>query len=49
LIEEIKSEIYKQTWKIRLEKQVIGLPPYALVIRDLEELIKNKLIDLPVA
>ena len=45
LIEEIISETYKQTWKIRLEKQVLDLPLYELVIRDLEELIKNKLID----
>lgn len=47
LIEEIKSEIYKQTWKIRLARQVLDLPQYELVIRDLEELIKNKVIDLP--
>lgn len=46
LIEEINSKTYKQAWKIRIEKQVTGLPPYELVIRDLKELIKNKLINL---
>ena len=47
LIKEIKSEIYKQTWKIRLERQVLDLLSYELVVRDLEELIENKLIDSP--
>lgn len=46
LIKEINSKVYKQTWKIRLEKQVLGLPPYESVIKDLEELINNKLIGL---
>jgi uncharacterized protein len=45
LIKEFTSEIYRQSWKIRLEKQVIDLPPFELVTRDLECLIKNKLIN----
>ncbi|MCL4376797.1 MAG: nucleotidyl transferase AbiEii/AbiGii toxin family protein [Actinobacteria bacterium] len=45
LIEEIKSNVFKQTWKFRLERQILDLPPYELVIKDLNELIKNKFID----
>ena len=44
LVDEIKSRAYKQTWEIRLEKQVTGLPSYELVINELEELIKNRLL-----
>lgn len=44
LIEEIKSRVYKQTWEIRLEKQVTGLPSYGFVISELEELIINRLL-----
>lgn len=44
LIDEIKSRAYKQTWEIRLAKQVTGLPPYELVINELEELIRNRLL-----
>lgn len=43
LLKEINSEAYKQSWKIRLNRQVKGLPPYELVIDQLEKLIKNKL------
>lgn len=43
LLKEINSEAYKQSWKIRLIRQVRGLPPYELVIDQLEKLIKNKL------
>ena len=42
LVNDIKSIVYKKTWKIRLENQVFALPPYELVIKELEELIKNK-------
>jgi len=45
LIKVIRSKIYRRAWKIRLEKQVPGLPPYESVIAELEEFIKNKLID----
>ena len=44
LIDAIKSRAYKQTWEIRLEKQVTGLPSYELVINELEELIRNRLL-----
>ncbi|MBM3701243.1 MAG: nucleotidyl transferase AbiEii/AbiGii toxin family protein [Actinobacteria bacterium] len=43
LIDEINSKVYKQTWKIRLENQVLDLPPYESVIEDLKELIGRKL------
>jgi predicted nucleotidyltransferase component of viral defense system len=45
LIKEVNSETYRQTWKVRLEKQVMNLPPYEIASKELEELIKNKLID----
>ncbi len=41
LISEIKTPTFKKTWKIRLEKQVLNLPPYDLVIEELEKLIKK--------
>lgn len=44
LIAEIDSDVYRQTWRIRLGQQILDLPPYELVIRDLKELIKNRLI-----
>lgn len=44
LIESIKSDIYKKTWKIRLENQVHNLPNYEIVINDLERLIMRKFI-----
>jgi len=43
LVNDIKSNVYKKTWEIRLKNQVSALPPYELVIKELEELIKNKL------
>jgi predicted nucleotidyltransferase component of viral defense system len=43
LINIINSPIYKQTWKLRLEKQVLKLPTYETVIKELGDLIKNKL------
>ena len=43
LLNEINSESYKKLWKIRLDRQVKGLPPYELVRDQLEKLIKNKL------
>jgi len=44
LINAVNSPIYKQTWKLRLEKQVLKLPAYETVAEELEDLIKNKLI-----
>lgn len=44
LINDIKSIAYKKTWEIRLKNQIIDLPLYELVIKELEQLIKNKLI-----
>jgi predicted nucleotidyltransferase component of viral defense system len=40
LIEEINSPLFMKTWKTRLVNQVLGLPPYNLVVADLKELIK---------
>jgi predicted nucleotidyltransferase component of viral defense system len=42
LLREINSTIYKKTWKLRLEKQVLNLKPCESVLKELEELIKNK-------
>jgi len=47
LIAEIGSSVYRQTWEIRLGRQILDLPPHELVIRDLKELIKNRLIEHP--
>jgi len=44
LIDEIKSRAYKQSWEIRLEKQVAGLPAYENVVSELQELIRNRLL-----
>ncbi len=44
LLDAIKNPVYKQTWKIRLDRQVLALPSNELVIKELEEFIKNKLI-----
>ena len=44
LLDGIKSTAYKQTWKLRLDRQVLKLPPYESVIKQLEDLIKNNLI-----
>jgi len=44
LIESIKSDIYKKTWKTRLENQVHNLPNYETVTSDLERLIMRKFI-----
>ena len=41
-LNEINSESYKKLWKIRLDRQVKGLPPYEVVRDQLEKLIKNK-------
>jgi len=44
LIDEIKSRTYKQTWEIRFEKQVTGLPAHESVVSEPEELIINRLL-----
>jgi len=41
LISEINAVAFKKAWEIRLEKQVINLPSYELVIKELENLIKK--------
>jgi len=42
LLREINSTVYKKTWTLRLEKQLLNLKPYESVLKELEELIKNK-------
>jgi uncharacterized protein len=44
LINSINSSVYRNTWEIRLKNQIKDLPDYEYVARDLEKLIKNKLI-----
>lgn len=46
LLAKIRSETYRRTWKIRLEKQIRNLLSYETVVKELEELIKNKLIEV---
>ncbi len=45
LLSEIKKENYKRNWRIRLEKQITNLPEYDMIIKELEMMIKTKLID----
>lgn len=44
LVKDIESDIYRKTWEIRLKQQVLDLPSYESVIKDLKILIKTKLI-----
>jgi len=44
LISKIKSDSYKKTWKIRLERQIRELPLFDIISGQLEKLIKDKLI-----
>lgn len=43
LIDAVLREEYKSTWKIRLKNQVINLPGYDILVKELESLIKEKL------
>lgn len=45
ILTEIKKEAYRRNWKIRLVHQIANLPDYDIVINELTELIKSKIID----
>jgi len=44
LLTEVNKEAYRRNWQIRLEKQIINLPNYELVVEELKKLIKEKLL-----
>ena len=44
LLTEIEKEVYKQNWELRLKHQIVDLPDYGTVIKELEGLIKIKLL-----
>jgi len=44
LLNEITLPVFKRNWRIRLERQVKNLPSYEIVVKELKELIENKLI-----
>jgi len=41
---EIAKEVYKRNWQIRLEKQIPNLQRYEIITKELEDLIKTKLL-----
>lgn len=45
LIEAINREEYRRTWKSRLANQIADLPEYDLVVEELTEIIKAKLLN----
>nr|MBU1327610.1 nucleotidyl transferase AbiEii/AbiGii toxin family protein [Candidatus Omnitrophota bacterium] len=44
LLTEITKEAYKRNWQIRLEKQIPNLPLYEIILKELQGLIKMKLL-----
>jgi len=44
LLSRIATEEYKRNWQIRLGKQIVSLPRYETIRKELEELIKIKLL-----
>ncbi len=45
LIEAVKREEYRRTWRIRLANQISNLPEYDMVVEELTEIIKTKLLN----
>jgi hypothetical protein len=43
LLDAVLRKEYKSTWKIRLKNQVVDLPGYDILVKELESLIKVKL------
>ncbi len=44
LLTEVNKEAYRRNWRIRLEKQIVNLPSYEIVEKELKELIKAKVL-----
>jgi uncharacterized protein len=45
LLNEIGKEAYRKSWEIRLSHQIVDLPNYEIVVKELRELIRLKLLN----